>query len=132
MDVLYDFIELPGQNDVLTINGMIEQRSDFINPETGDATAYFSDQELQFRMLFGKSNKLIHVRLDSLNAALHRGNGITLTLQSDTLAPYRSKPLIGQSCRTTAMCSGEIAAKDEYLILFQLRYSFGGYILCCT
>ena len=123
VDVLYDVIKILGQNDILTINSVIEQWRNLIDLEPCYATAYLRYQELLFRMLFGKAYELIHVRFDGINTALHGWNGIALSLKSNALSPYRAKAIIGKTCCTSTMRSCKVATKDKYLIRLQLRYS---------
>lgn len=48
------------------------------------------------------------------------------SLQSHALTPHGAKALVGQSCRPAAMRAGEVAAKNEDFVGFQLGDSFGG------
>lgn len=125
VNVLHNVIKLLWQNDILAIYGMVEQWCNFIHREFGNATAYFRHQKLVLWMLLGKQDEFIHVWLDSLNTTLHGWDGIALTLKPNAQTPYRSKAIIGKLCCTTAMCSGKVTTKDEYLVRFQLPDKIG-------
>ena len=85
VNILNNVVELLGQDNILAVYRMVEQRSYLLNPEASDAAANLRDQELILRMLFGKADELIHVWLDGCHSTLHRGDGIALTLQTYAL-----------------------------------------------
>ena len=116
---VYYFDEVFGEDDVLVVDGVGKERSHLRDGKAGDAASDGGDEEFQVAVLTGKGDKLVHIGLDDVNAAMHRGNGVTLPLQADTLAPYGAKTLKGDTCCATAMISGQIAAKDKYLVLAQ-------------
>ena len=117
--------EILRKNNIGEVYRFQEQRSNLVWCKNCNTTAYTCYKKFVFTMLESKLNELIHVWLDSLNSTLHRGDGIALTLKPNALTPYRTKTIIGKSCCSTAMCSGEVTAKDKYLIRLQFRYSFG-------
>lgn len=101
-------------------NGAI---SSTLNP--GNATTNLCHIEFEVRKSLCKADELIHIWLNGLDTSLHRGNSITLSLQTNALTPYCTKSFVCQPCRTTAMSSSKVTAKHEYLIRFQFRYSLG-------
>ncbi len=105
-----------GQRDVFHLIGGFEQGRNLFVGEARYTATDTGDAEEQFGMLLGVRDKLIHVRTDCLNTALHGRNGITLPGATDTDAHFCAKELVRRTRRTSAMHSGEVAAKDEYLI----------------
>ena len=97
----------------------LEQRGDFFIREACDAAADASDEERQFRVLLGECDELVHIRTDGVHAALHRGDGIALTLQANALTHDGSKLAVGDVGRTAAVHSLQIAAEDENLVRLQ-------------
>lgn len=89
--------------------------------KTRNATSDSCDKKRVFRMPGCELYKLIHKRLNGLYPTLHRGDAITLPLQSHTLSPYRAKVLISKKRRTAAMAAGEVAAKHENFMSAQPR-----------
>ena len=107
------------QNDILHAMSCLEQRGDFFIGESSDAAADASDEERQFRVLLGEPNELIHIRTDGFHAALHRGDGIALTLQAHALTHDGSKLAVGDVGRTAAVHSLQVAAEHEDLVRLQ-------------
>lgn len=68
-------------------------------------------------MVAGEGDEVIYVRTDGLYTALHRGDGIALTLQADTDAPDSAEFLIGYAGCTAAVHAMEIAAEDKYFVI---------------
>lgn len=91
---LEDFNKVFGQGDIIQLNGIAEERRYLLGYESGYPAANPSYQELIFGMLTGKATEFIHIGLDGLYPALHRGNSIALTLKPHALAPYGAKALV--------------------------------------
>lgn len=125
VDVLHDVVELLGQDDVLAINGVVEQRGYLIHRDSRDTAADLRHQELQLRMLLGKADELIHIGFNGIDSSVHCWDAIALALQPNTLAPYCTKAFIGQTCCPAAMRACQVAAKHEDFILLQFRNPFG-------
>ena len=70
-----------------------------------------------------ESDELIHVRLNGFHTALHRGDGVTLSLQSHTLSIYRAESVVCQASRAALMKTGEVASENENFVRFQFGYS---------
>jgi len=98
---------------------LCKQRGDFIIGESGDAAADASDEERQFGVLLGEPNELIHIRTDGFHAALHRGDGIALTLQAHALTHDGPKLAVGDVSRTAAVHTSQIAAEYKDLVRLQ-------------
>ena len=98
---------------------LCKQRGDFFIREACDAAADASDEERQFRVLLGECDELVHIRTDGVHAALHRGDGIALTLQANALTHDGSKLAVGDVGRTAAVHSLQIAAEDEDFVRLQ-------------
>lgn len=96
--------------------GFGEEGGYFFVGEAGDAAADTGDEEGEFGMDLGKGDELIDVRADGIYAALHRGDGVTLALQTDALAPDGAKLAIGGISGSASMSACEVAAKDEDLV----------------
>ena len=71
--------------DVVHLDGSGKQRGNLGRREASDAAADTGDEEGHLRMLCGKSDEVLHVGQDGVNAALHGGNGVALSLQAHTL-----------------------------------------------
>ena len=111
--------------DVFHLDGASEQGCDIPWTESRDATAYFGDQEGQLGMLFGEGDELVDVRNDGLHTALHRRDGIALSLQSNALTHDGAKPLDGDPSSAAAMHALQVAAEDKDLILAEAGDVFG-------
>ena len=118
--------ELPWQDDVLDIECCGEEWRYFLVSESGDAAADACHEECQLGMAGGELNELVHVWLDGLHSALHGGNGITLALQTDALAPDGAKALARDMGGTSAMSTCQVAAKHENFTRIQCRNSIRG------
>ena len=108
---------------------LLKQRSDFFIGETCDAATDASDEESQFWVLLGELDELVHIRTDGFHTALHRGDGITLTLQTNALTHDGPKLAVGDVSRTTAVHSLQVAAKYEDLVRLQRCDEFRCYSL---
>ena len=97
----------------------LKQRSDFIIREACDAAADASDEECQFEVLLGELDELVHIRTDGFHAALHRGDGIALTLQANTLPHDSSELAVGDICSTASVHTSQIAAEYKDLVRLQ-------------
>ena len=104
------FHELLREDDILHINGIRKERGNLPVTESRYTAADTGYQEGKAWVIFGKADEVIHIRLDGPNASLHRRDGITLALEPDPIAPDRPELVIGQSCSTAAVSSGQIAA----------------------
>ena len=67
-------------------------------------------------MLLGIGDELIDVGADGVNASLHGGDGIALTLDAVAIAHYGSKIKIGNAGGTTSVHTGKIAAEHKHLV----------------
>ncbi len=84
----------------------------------GDAATYWGYQEMLLGMSLGIGDESIHVWTDGFHAALHRRDGITLTLQAYTLAHDGTEMQAGNAGCTTTMHASQIAAKHKNLVFF--------------
>ena len=98
---------------------LLKQWGDFFVREAGYATANAGYEECQIGMLLGKLDELVHIRTDGVYAALHRGDGITLTLQANALSHDGTKLAVGDVCRTASVHTSQIAAEHKDLIRLQ-------------
>jgi hypothetical protein len=105
-----------GKDDVRRIVGGREEGRDLLVGEAGYAATYARDEEDELRMGLGEGDELIDVGLDGLYAPLHRGDGVTLALKSDSLAPDGAKLAIGGIGCSASMSACEVAAKYEDLV----------------
>ena len=115
-----------GQDDVRLVVGLGEEGSDFVIAEAGDAAADAGDEERQVGTAGGKGDELVNVRLDGIGTSMHGGDGIALALKADALSPYGTEMLVGDAGSTAAVLAGEVAAKNENLVLLQ-----GGDVFWC-
>jgi len=116
------------QHDILHTMRCLEQRGDFVVGESGDAAADASDEERQLGVLPGEPDELIDIRTDGFHAALHRGYGITLTLQANALPHDGPELTVGNVSRTAAVHSLQVTAEYEDLVRFQRCDE----LWCCT
>lgn len=105
------------QDDVVLVDGSGKQRSNLLIPEAGDATADAGHEELELGMGLGELDELVHIGLDGFHATLHGGDGVTLSLQPNALAPHGAKAVIGGTGGPTAMHSAQVAAEHKDFIL---------------
>ncbi len=70
-------------------------------------------------MMLGKINEMLHVWTDGFHAALHRRDGVTLTLQANALAHDGTEMQSGNAGSATTMHASQIAAKHKNLVLLQ-------------
>lgn len=103
---------------------MGKKRGNLFVAEAGYATTYTGDEECEFGVLLGKSNEFIHVGTNVLDSAMHSGNGIALTLESDTLAHDGTKTLVGHAGGTSAMHALQVGPKHKDLIFFEVCDEF--------
>ena len=114
------------KDDILHINGIHKERSNLLIPEACDAATYPCDEECEPAVLLGKTDELIYIWFDGFHTTLHGRDGVCLAMQTNAFAPYGTKPFVSLPCSTATMCASQIAAKYEYLVLFQSRNPFGG------
>lgn len=72
---------------VFHIDSIAEQRSYFGRTESGNAAAYFGDEECQFGMLAGEADEFVHIGLDAVGTSVHGRDAIGLSLQAGALTP---------------------------------------------
>ena len=108
--------EILRQVNIRHIDGTGKQRCNLGRPESRDATAYFGDEEGQFRMHVSETDELLDVGQDSVGTALHGGDGIALSLQANALSHDSAEFFNGDSCRATSMHACKVAAEDENLV----------------
>ena len=109
------------QDDVVLVDGGGKQGGNLLIPKASDAAADAGHEELELRMRLGEGDELVNIGLDGLHTTLHRGDGITLSLQPHTLTPHGAKAVIGGTSSPTAVHSAQVAAKDEDFIILQCR-----------
>ena len=102
--------------DILHADGFLKQWGDVVGRKSGYATAYRGDEKRLFWMRLGIADKLIHIGLDGLHAALHGGNGIALSLRTVTVAEDCTEVQSCHACGTASVHTGEVAAEDENLV----------------
>ena len=81
-------------------------------------------------MLLGVINELIHIRTNSLDAALHRRDSVTLTSATDAYASLCAEQFERHICRSSTMPSCQITAEHEDLVRLQALDIFRGNLLC--
>lgn len=83
--------EIFGQDDILQIDCLGKQRGHIAGREASNAAADPGYQEhlLGARLCIG--HKLIHIGFNSLHATVHRGNGVALSLHTNTLSLHGTK-----------------------------------------
>lgn len=99
---------------VFHIDSITEQRSYFGRTESGNAAAYFGDEECQFGMLAGEADEFVHIGLDAVGTSVHGRDAIGLSLQAGALSPDGSPLFLGQQCGTSAVVAFEVASENEY------------------
>ena len=116
-----------GQGDVLQCCRLGEEGSYLVGREAGDATAYTGDEELLVGMLLGIGDEFIDIGADSVNASLHCGDGITLTLNAIAIAHYGTKIKMGDAGGTASVHTGKVAAEDKHLVGFETLDKVGSH-----
>ena len=104
------------QSDVCHSERALEQWRDFAVLESRDAASDSCYEECEFGVLFGKFDELIDVGFDDVNAAVHRRDGVRLSLQADALSEDCAELFFGYPCSPAVMVSVKIAAKNKNLI----------------
>ena len=112
--LLYHPAERLRQYHVVQHVGLGEQRGYLRVPEACYAAAYAGDVEGQLLVLPCKLRELVHVGLHGLHAALHGGDGVTLSLQPDALAHDGAEACGGHPGGSAHVYSFQIAAKYEH------------------
>ena len=120
-DSRHILLSIRRQNDILHVVSLFEQRGDFIIGESCYAAADAGDKEGEGRVLLGELDELVHIRTDGLYAALHRRDGVALTLQAHALTHDGPKLAVGDISRTTSVHTFEVAAEHKDLVRLQLR-----------
>ena len=98
------------KDDILHINGIRKEWRNLLISESSYAATYSCNEERELAVLFGKTDEIIHVGLDGFHPTLHGRDGVCLTMQTHTFAPYSAKPIVSQACSTATMCARQIAA----------------------
>ena len=70
-------------------------------------------------MLLGKGDELFHIRENGVYASLHGGDGIALSLKSNTLSHDGSEFFNGDTGCSSTVCSCQVAAKDKDFVVFK-------------
>lgn len=104
------------KDDIGHAQSVPEQGGNLFIPEAGNATANACDIEFQLGVSLGECDELVDVWLDGLNASLHCGDGVGLSLEPDSLPHYCAKSVHCYSGRAAAMMSGKVAAEDKYFV----------------
>ncbi len=99
--------------DILHVDGGGKQWRNLCIGEARDAATDARDQEGQLGMLLGKSDELINVGLDGVHTALHRRDGVALSLQSNALSPDGTKLLDGYPCRSATVQALNVATEHK-------------------
>ena len=81
--------------DVRYIDGSRKQGRNLLRCEACDAAAYLRDEEGQLWMHVGETDELLHVGQDGVGTALHRRDGIALSLQAHALTHDSTILLVG-------------------------------------
>ena len=89
---------------------LFEQGRYFFVPESCDAAADAGHIEEMLRVLLGKRDETIHIRLYGLHAALHSRDGVALTAETDSAAHHGTEKSEGGISRPTTVDAGKVAA----------------------
>ena len=104
---------------VLHAKGIGKQRSNLLVPESGNPAADARYIEEKFLMRLGEGYELCHIRLYGFHSALHRRDGVALTLQANALTHDGAELPPGHPRGTAAVGTMEVRPKDEDFILLQ-------------
>lgn len=104
------------QTNVWHANGCSEKGGYLGDSESGDTTSNLRDVKGKLGMADGKGDKSVNVWFYRLNAALHGGYGIRITLKAITLSPDGPESIVCGPCRSPAMMSGKITSEDKNVI----------------
>ena len=85
----------------------------FESSDSASDASYIEDHVL---MLTCIGDKLIYIRLDNINSAMHSRNSVALALHSDTLFPDCAEVPHCCSCSSTAVPSLKVTTEDEDLV----------------
>ena len=83
--------------NILYIDSILKQRSNIFREETGNATTDRGDKEGLIRMGLGISNEFVDIGFNGLYTALHRWNGIALSLWAVTVTHDGTKMKAGMA-----------------------------------
>lgn len=108
--------KLNRKDDIFHINGIHKEWSNLLIAKFCYTATYSSDQKREAVVFLGKTDERIYIGLDGFHTTLHGRDGVCLAMQTNTFAPYGTKPLISKPCGTASMCACQIATKDKYLI----------------
>ena len=98
---------------------LCEKRCDFIIRKTRYTATNSRHIEEIFGVVSSKIDKLVNIRTNRLNTTLHRGNGITLPLQSNTLPHDCTKTPPCHTGRPSPVHTCKIATKHKDFIFSQ-------------
>lgn len=101
------------QPDIGNITGFGEERGDLFGREAGNSTSDFGDEEAVPGVKPGERDELVDVGAYGFDPALHGGDGVGFTLQTDTLAPDGSEVFEGESGSASGMAACKIASENE-------------------
>lgn len=104
------------QPDVADIARLLEEWSDVLWLEAGNAAADWRYEERQLGMFLGLGDEVVHVGTDSFGAALHGWDGIASALHADTLTHYGSETSMSYAGSAAAVHSGKVAAKYKHFV----------------
>lgn len=110
--------------DVVKIVSLIEQRRNLFVGKACDSASDTGNVEGVLVPFAGKVDKIVNVRLDSFNPALHSGYGIGLSLQPNALPPYGAEFIVGDTRSSAAVHPLKIASENENVVRLQTGYIF--------
>lgn len=113
------------QPDVGNITGFGEEQSDLFGAEAGNPTSDFGDEEAVLGVKPGERDELVDVGAYGFDTALHGGDGVGFSLQTDALAPDGSEVFEGESGSASGVAAGEVAPEDEDFAGVQCRNTVG-------
>lgn len=95
--------------DILHINGIRKERGNLLIAKSCYTATYSCNQEREPVVLLCKTDERIYVGLDGFHTTLHGRDGVCLTMQTNTFAPYGAKPFVSQPCCTATMFASQFA-----------------------
>ena len=106
--------------DILYIDCILKQRGNVLWEEARNTTSDGGDEESLIRVRLSISDELVNIRLDRLNASLHRRYSVALSLWAITITHHGTKVKAGCACGTSTVHSGKVATEDEDLVGLEL------------
>ena len=104
---------------ILHVDGSCKQGRNLGRGEARNATTYLGDEEGQLRVHVSETDELLHIGQDGVHAALHRRDGIALSLQTHALTHDSTEFFNGYSSCATGMHTCKVAAEDENLVVLK-------------